>query len=97
MAILLILFNLSCRMIVLHLFTILLFLQPLVAEDRQWIPVPRRPRFSYDLESKPLEITTDSRLGSVVDIELYHEVGDYSIQLQKITENSPFVLLVAHM
>ena len=83
-------------MIVLHLFTILLFLQPLVAEDRQWIPVPRRPRFSYDLESKPLEITTDSRLGSVVDIELYHEVGDYSIQLQKITENSPFVLLVAH-
>ena len=59
-----------------------------------WKTVPRRPYLEIDLESTPLEIQTDSRLGDTVYIEAYPTVGDYYIlEISYILDSSPYVLL----
>ena len=62
---------------------------------RVWKTVPRRPYLKSDLESTPLEIQTDSRLGDTVYIQVYPVVGEYSIQISNILDSSPIVLLIA--
>ena len=76
---------------------ILVLFSPVSAEtNREWTPVPRRTAFPYKLDDTPLEISTDSRQGSVVNIEVYHEKGDYSLQLQNIYDSSPTIFLTVN-
>ena len=63
---------------------------------RVWKTVPRRPYLEIDLESTPLEIQTDSRLGDTVYIEAYPTVDQYYIQISNIRDSSSsFIVLTA--